>query len=189
MTRSRGIITLSAIASLTLLGAGPPPHQLPPCVNSAFQGITQTLVDGTVVGEPDARDWGCVGHGAGAAGRAAPARVGSADADGAAGVPVGPPTAVCIYPAAPNPATTATRITFALPASAHVTLSVYGRNQGHGPRETTVVRSLMDADLVSGLFEVSWDLRDDLGVPLPTGIYRVVLIVGDEALCGDLEVQ
>jgi hypothetical protein len=182
MTRSRGIITLSVVATLTLTGAAPP-HNLPPCIHGPFVGITQTLADGTVIGEPDAHDWGCVGHGPGAA-------AGAANRDLAiSGVPVGPPTAVCAYPAAPNPASAATRITFAVPTSGHVTLSVYGRNQGHGPRETSVVRSLIDGDLVAGLFEVNWDLRDDHGVPLPSGIYRVVLIVGDQALCGDVEVQ
>ena len=193
MARSRGFLTLAAVASLTLLSAAPP-HQLPFCINGPFDGITQTLVDGTIVGEPDARDWGCVGrgHGAGpgAAGRVSPSRVGVATTDpGTEGVPAPPPTVLCMEPAAPNPAEVATRIQFALPASGHVTLSVYGRHQGHGPRETSVVRTLLDGTVAAGTFSFHYDLNDDQGVPLPPGIYRVVLVVGDEALCGDIEVR
>ena len=194
MTRSRILPTLAAVASLTLLSAAPP-HQFPFCINGPFDGITQTLPDGTVVGEPDARDWGCAerGHGAGpgAAGRAVPSRVRVATTDpGTEGVPVPPPpTVLCMEPAAPNQAEGVTRIQFALPASAHVTLSVYGRHQRHGPRETSVVRNLIDGTLAAGTFVFYWDLTDDQGDHLPPGLYRVVLVVGDEALCGDIEVR
>jgi hypothetical protein len=193
MNRSRILLILAAVASLTLVSAAPP-HQLPFCIHGPFDGITQTLSDGTIVGEPDGRDWGCVerGHGAGhgAAGGAAPSRVRVATTDPEIeGVPAPPPTVLCMAPAAPNPAEVATRIEFALPASAHVTLSVYGRQQGHGPRETSVVRSLLDGTLAAGTFAFYWDLSDDHGDPLPPGLYRVVLVVGDEALCGDVEVR
>src|SRR5205823_2095549 len=144
MTRSR-VLSFAAVASLTLVGAAPP-HRLPPCLNGPFDGITQTLPDGTIVGELDAKDWGCVGHGPGAApgaaGRASATRVRVAGADpGApAGVPTPPPGPLCLDPAAPNPASAGTKLQFALPASGHVTLSVYGRSHEHGPRETAVVR-------------------------------------------------
>jgi hypothetical protein len=195
MTRSRASLACAAVASLALLGAAPP-HQLPPCVHSAFEGITQTLPDGTVIGTPDARDWGCADRGPGAApgatARTAPARARSATADEGVtvtGIPVGPPPSFCMQPASPNPASGATRLHFALPTATHVTLSVYGRSQGHGPRETVVVRELMDADLQAGQYEVVWDLKDDHGQPLSPGIYRAVLVAGDEALCGDVEIQ
>ena len=193
---TRPMLTFAAVASLTLLGAAPP-HRLPPCLNTPFEGITQTDPNGNVIGEPDKHDWGCVDRGSGgaapgAASRTAPARARTATADEGAtalGVPVGPPPALCMEPAAPNPASAGTRLQFALPSSAHVTLSVYSRSQGHGPRETVVVRELMDTDLAAGQFTLIWDLTDEHGNPLPPGIYRAVLIVGDEALCGDIQVQ
>jgi hypothetical protein len=192
MTRSR-VLLFAAVASLTLLGAAPP-HHLSPCLNGPFDGITQTLPDGTIVGEPDAKDWGCVGHAQGASpaasARAAAMRARLAETDpGVAGVPVPPPGPLCLEPAAPNPASFQTKLQFALPASGHVTLSVYGRSQGHGPRETTVVRELLDGNLAAGIFIFYWDLTDDNGNRLPAGIYRVVLVSGDDALCGDIEIQ
>ena len=192
MTGSRSHLAFAAVASLALLGAAPP-HQLPPCVHSPFEGITQTQPDGTVIGVPDARDWGCAERGGGppsAPARTRPARSATAD-EGVTitGVPVGPPTSFCMQPAAPNPTSGQTRFGFALPSAVHVTFRVYSQSQGHGPRETTVVRELMDADLQAGQFAVIWDLKDDNGQTLPPGVYRAVLVAGDEALCGDVEIQ
>jgi hypothetical protein len=104
-------------------------------------------------------------------------------------VPVPPPTALCMIPAAPNPTSGAIRLQFALPAAGHVSLIVYGRHQGHGPRETFVARTLLDGELVVGSFTVNWDLRDANGVRVEPGIYRAILVTGDQALCGDIEVQ
>ena len=190
MTRSRGILTLVAVGALTLTSAAPPRH-LPFCTHGPFEGITQTTSDGTIVGEPDTRDWGCVAERGPGTGRSAPARVRVAPVDPGteAGPAPPPPTVLCMDPAAPNPPDQATRIQFALPASAHVNLSVYGRQQRHGPRETLVVRALLDATLAAGRFALYWDLTDDQGESLAPGLYRVVLVVGDEALCGDLEVR
>jgi hypothetical protein len=193
---TRPLLTFAAVASLTLLGAAPP-HQLPPCLHTPFEGITQTDPNGNVIGEPDEHDWGCVDRGGGSAAPGAASRAGStrsrtATADEGVtglGVPVPPPTSVCMYPAAPNPANAGTRLQFALPSSAHVMLRVYSRSKGHGPRETAVVRELLDTNLAAGQFTLIWDLTDGHGNPLPPGIYRVVLIVGDEALCGDIEIQ
>jgi hypothetical protein len=194
MNRSPRILVLAAVACFALTGAAPP-HQLPHCLQGPFDGITQTLSDGTLVGKPDARDWGCVDHGPraphGAAGAAAPARVRIATTDpgSPAGVVTPPPSGLCMDPAAPNPASVATRIQIENPSAAHVTVQVYGREQGHGPRETALVRTLLDGPLAAGTFAFYWDLSDDHGDPLPPGIYRVVLVVGDEALCGDVEVR
>src|SRR5436309_5751748 len=115
MNQSRFVIALAAVAFLTLAGAAPP-HHLPPCINDPYDGITQTLGDGTVVGEPDARDWGCAERGAhahgaapGATGRASATRVRVATDPAIEAVPVPLPTVLCMAPAAPNPATVATR--------------------------------------------------------------------------------
>ena len=48
---------------------------------------------------------------------------------------------------------------------------------------------LIDADLAVGTHEIAWDLSDDNGARLLPGIYRVVLVAGDEALCGDVEIE
>lgn len=187
MRRTHTIPTFTVLAALALTSAAPP-HGLPRCVHSRFAGITQTLPDGTIVGEPDPGDWGCVGGDA--ASDAIQVTPGRRHAPSAmAGIPAPPPPTVCMEPAAPNPAETATRIQFALPAAAHVSLIAYGRRQGHGPRETFVARTLVNADLAPGFHSVIWDLNDDLGASVEPGIYRAVLVVGDDALCGDIEVR
>ena len=187
MSRSYAFPAFILLASLALLGAAPP-QGLPRCVHSPFAGITQTLDDGTIVGEPDAGDWGCAGGASPHdAIRVTPGR--GAARYSASDVPVPPPTVLCLEPAAPNPAETATRLQFALPVGAHVTLIVYGRQQGHGPRETFVARTLMDSELAPGFFTVVWDLKDESGLRVEPGVYRAVLAAGDDALCGDVEVR
>jgi hypothetical protein len=184
MRHPQAILTLAAIGALTLTSAAPP-HHFPQCTRTAFVGITRTTGDGTVVGLPDPTDWGCAEAGgaepgivAGPRGRVAPL-----------GVPAPLPTTLCMHPAYPNPADAGTWLSFALPAAAHASLSIYSRSVGHGPPEVSVVRTLIDADLVAGSFMAMWDLRDDHGARVAAGIYRAVLVVGDEALCGDIEVQ
>ncbi len=184
MRHPQAILTLAAIMALALTSAAPP-HRFPQCTHSPFVGITQTTGDGTVVGVPDASDWGCAETGgaepgivAGPRGRVAPL-----------GVPAPSPTALCMNPAYPNPADGGTWLGFALPAAAHASLSIDSRSVGHGPPEVSVVRTLIDADLVAGAFMVTWDLKDDHGARVAAGIYRAVLVVGDQALCGDIEVH
>jgi hypothetical protein len=179
MTRSHAILVSVAIGALALISAGPP--DLPPCARGAFAGITETLPDGTIQGQPDPRDWGCAGHGGGAGAGGGQALV--------LGVPVGPPVTLCFLPAAPNPATFQTQLGFALPSAGPVRLVIYGRSQGQGPPETVVVRTLVDASLAVGLYTNLWDLNDDHGARVAPGIYRAVLVAGDQALCGDIEVQ
>ena len=179
MTRSHTILVSVAIGALTLISAGPP--DLPPCAHGVFVGITETLPDGTIQGQPDPRDWGCAGH-AGAAG------AGGGQA-GVLDVPAPPPQSLCFEPAAPNPAPGATRLGFAVPAAGQVSLIIYGRDQGHGAPETFVVRTLVDGVLAVGLYKNVWDLNDDQGARVAPGIYRAVLVAGDQALCGDIEVQ
>ena len=195
MNRPRTLPILAVIAAIALTSAAPP-HHLAPCLHGRIQGITQTLPDGTIIGDPDPHDWGCVGGGSapdastsdaiqvGPNGRSTP---------GALDVPVGPvppPTAVCVLPAAPNPAETETRIQFALPEAAHVTVTVFrhARRLGYEPG-VTLVRTLVDAQLAAGTHSILWNLTDDAGDRLDPGIYRAVLVAGDQALCGDIEVR
>ena len=179
MNRSHVVLALLGIGAFAAVGATAP-GDLPACVRGAFVGITETDPNGTIIGRPDARDWGCIGNTGGSA------RTGQA---GALGVPVPPPTTLCFEPAAPNPATGSTRLEFALPVAGHVSVVVYGRSQGHGPPETFVARTLVDATLAPGFHTIVWDLRSDGGTPVAPGIYRCVLESGGETLCGDLEVQ
>ena len=178
MTRSHVVLALLAIGTFAALGATAP-GDLPPCVRGAFVGITETDPDGTIIGRPDTRDWGCVGKSGGGIRQA-----------GTRGVPSPPPpTDLCFQPAAPNPATGSTRLEFALPDAGHVSLVVYGRTTGHGPPETFIARTLVDATLVPGFHSVLWDLASDGGTRVAPGIYRCVLTTGSETLCGDIEVK
>jgi hypothetical protein len=70
-----------------------------------------------------------------------------------------------------------------------VSLVVYGRARQQGPHQAFPARILVDADLAAGLHQVLWDGNDDGGVRVPPGVYRAVLVVGDHALCGDIEIR
>ena len=59
---------------------------------------------------------------------------------------------------------------------------------GHGPRAAFSVRTLADADLAAGRYEYLWDLTDDRGARVEAGMYRAVIVVGDQTLCGDIQV-
>lgn len=181
MNRSHVALVLFGIGAFTAAGAAPP-GELPSCVRGAFIGITETDPNGVILGRPDTRDWGCVGRN----GNAGTAAAGGAHAFG---VPAPPPTAVCFRPAAPNPASSATRLEFALPATAQVKLVIYGRNQGHGAPDVFVARTIVDGTRAPGVYTVVWDLKDEAGSPVAPGIYRCVLDVGGEVLCGDVEVR
>jgi hypothetical protein len=168
----------SVVPALALLltaraAVAAPPTALPECVrHAAFAGITATDELGNLVGIPDSSDWGCLGGGG------LPSRdVG----------PAPPPTNVCFLPASPNPAVGSTRLHFTLPRAASVTVNVYGQHGQHG--KAFPVRSLMDGTFAAGEFVVVWDLKDDQGVRLAADIYRAVLVVDGQELCGDIEVR
>ena len=66
----------------------------------------------------------------------------------------------------PNPFNPSTTIRFDLPADADVSLVIYnllGRK----------VRTLVRGEVVSGTHEVVWDIMDETGSPVPSGIYFV----------------
>lgn len=181
MTRSHVVLALLGFGALVITGAASP-DRLPLCARGAFVGITETQPDGTIIGRPDDHDWGCAGE-AGANGGVR----GRASALGVPSPP--PPQALCFEPAAPNPASGATRLQFAVPVAGHVNLVIYGRDQRHGPRETFVARTLVDGTLAVGFFTSIWDMKDDQGARVAPGLYRAVLEAGGETLCGDIEVQ
>jgi hypothetical protein len=72
----------------------------------------------------------------------------------------------------PNPFNPDTRIRFALPEAAHVQIRIYNTL---GQR----VKTLVDAAYRAGLFEVSWDSKDDSGQPVPSGVYYYQIKAGD----------
>lgn len=163
--------------------ASAPVSGLAPCLHIPFRGVTQTLPTGEVVGEPDAGDWGCLDGRRGSGSGGGTRTLSEAD------VPVPPPSATCLRPAAPNPMTSATQLGLTLAQSAPVRLSIYGQRWRHGPREVFLVRTLYDGMLAAGVHSVMWDRTDASGQTVPAGIYRVVIEIGGQAACGDVEVQ
>ena len=71
----------------------------------------------------------------------------------------------------PNPFGPVTRITFAVPVAARVTLAIY---DAAGRR----VRTLVDAERQAGVRDVSWDGTDARGDRLPAGIYFYCMQAG-----------
>ena len=65
---------------------------------------------------------------------------------------------------------------------------VYGQ---HGQRGRAFpVRTLVSGlHYAAGLFVVAWDLKDDQGVRLAPDIYRAVMVVDGQELCGDIEIR
>jgi len=81
------------------------------------------------------------------------------------------PATYRLYPCAPNPFRSATRIAFEVPEPGKVALQVYdlrGR----------LVRVLADDWYPAGDHEVSWEARDSAGVPVAGGIYFLHMTAG-----------
>src|SRR5262249_10538831 len=154
-----------------------PWKSLPSCLLGKWEGITATDPNGNVIGPEDPSDWGCLGGGT--SGRLVKPQD---------GVPVPPPSATCLMPAAPNPTSGHTVFMFSLVSNSQVSLVVYGK-KGNGPHGAYPVRTLVSQELVSGVHSVSWDGTDDQGLPLSPDLYRVVLTVGDQSACGDIQIQ
>jgi hypothetical protein len=73
--------------------------------------------------------------------------------------------------AAPNPFNPRTRLSFTLPAAAHVSLAVHDLR---GRR----VRQLVDGRLAAGTHDVVWNGRDRTGRPAAAGVYLVTIEAG-----------
>jgi len=169
--------------ALMVLATVAPASRFEQCTNAPFEGITQTTADGEILGDPDPHDWGCVGSkGMGAHGSRAESGPGLS-----AEVPP-PVPSLCFGPAFPNPAQGDSQIRYTLPQAARVSLTLYSQRLRHGPRQVWVVRTLVDGEFAAGVFAAIWDLKDAKGTRVAPGVYRAVLVVGDEALCGDIEV-
>ncbi len=160
-------LLLAAAASVAA-----PPTLLPECVrHAAFTGITPMDAGGNPLGAPDPSDWGCLGGGAFPSMSVSPP----------------PPTSICFQPAYPNPTSGRTLLHFTLPRAASVSLTIYGQ---HGQRgKAFPVRTLASGSHAAGLFSVAWDLKDDQGVRVAPDIYRAVLVVEGQEICGDIEVR
>jgi len=82
------------------------------------------------------------------------------------------PTEFALLPLAPNPFTTASVVTFALPRAAHVRAEVFDLS-GHR------VKGLLDATRPAGEHRLAWQGDDDAGRPAPAGVYFVRVRAGD----------
>ncbi len=71
----------------------------------------------------------------------------------------------------PNPFNPTTMIRFSLPASEHVSLSIYSANG-------TLVRSLVDGVQARGTHNITWDGRDSNGNSVGSGVYFYRLTAG-----------
>jgi predicted GH43/DUF377 family glycosyl hydrolase len=64
----------------------------------------------------------------------------------------------------PNPFNPTTTISYNLPESAHIKLTIYDQLGRH-------VRTLMNAQQVAGYFQTTWNGMDDKGAPVAAGMY------------------
>ena len=165
--------TLLALLFFAVAAMGAAPwRSLPSCVIGKWEGITATDPNGDIIGPEDPSDWGCLGGG-------------TKPLDG---VPVPPPNATCLMPAFPNPTSARTVVNFSLVSDSQVSLIVYGK-KGNGPHGAYPVRTLVSQELVSGIHSVLWDGTDDRGMAVSPDLYRVVLTVGDQSVCGDIRIE
>jgi hypothetical protein len=91
------------------------------------------------------------------------------------GAPGGTPTALTLSRPTPNPAREGASLHFALPQRANVSLAVYDA----GGR---LVRHLAQGAREAGEYVLAWDLRDDQGQGVATGLYWVRLQAGGRTL-------
>jgi hypothetical protein len=166
------------VLAVAFMGAAPW-KSLPPCLLGKWDGITATDPNGNVIGQPDPSDWGCLGGQGGGKGSA----IKTQD-----GVPVPPPSETCLMPAAPNPTGGHTVLRYSLAGDSDVSLVVYGK-KGNGPHNADPVRTLVSLHQAAGVYSVQWDGSDDHGAPLSSGLYRVVLTIGDQSACGDIQIE
>lgn len=82
------------------------------------------------------------------------------------------PTAFAARPAAPNPSSGATTLSFDLPMPRHVSLALYGT-------DGRLVRRLVDQDLGAGRHQAVWDGRDGKGRRVAAGVYFARIRAGE----------
>ena len=75
----------------------------------------------------------------------------------------------------PNPFNPRTTISFTLPEADHARMVVYNMSG-------QMVRNLVDTELSAGVHSVVWDGRDNLGIPVSSGIYVTRFISGKNAV-------
>lgn len=64
---------------------------------------------------------------------------------------------------------------------------IYGQ---HGQRGRAFpVRTLVSGSYQAGTFTAVWDLKDDQGMRLTPDIYRAVILVDGQEICGDIDVR
>ncbi|MBN1479636.1 T9SS type A sorting domain-containing protein [candidate division KSB1 bacterium] len=77
-----------------------------------------------------------------------------------------------LKPNFPNPFNPATTIEYAIPRESEVNLVIY--NMLGKP-----VRALLNDNQQSGVYQINWDSKDDLGKSVPAGVYFAKLKAGD----------
>ena len=83
------------------------------------------------------------------------------------------PQAYTLHQNYPNPFNASTLITYQLPRSSEVTLTIYNLT---GQKVATLVEGVREG----GTFSIRWDGRDDRGHDLATGVYLYRLLAGTQ---------
>jgi hypothetical protein len=73
----------------------------------------------------------------------------------------------------PNPSSSAFRVRFSAPRDAAISLRIYSV-------EGELVRTLVEGEVVGGTRDLTWDGRNDLGMPVAAGTYFAVIEGGEE---------
>lgn len=81
------------------------------------------------------------------------------------------PSGLVLHPNYPNPFQSVTTFRFELPVSTRITLDILDL---HGRK----IATLVDASMPAGEHTAVWDCRDDIGSPVPSGVYVGVLNCG-----------
>ncbi|MBN2200375.1 T9SS type A sorting domain-containing protein, partial [bacterium] len=82
------------------------------------------------------------------------------------------PAGTRLSPAYPNPFNPETRLSFSMTDDSDVSLSVLDSNG-------RVVRQLLSkAAKKAGTYNLTWDATDNAGLPVPAGVYMIVLQAG-----------
>jgi hypothetical protein len=81
------------------------------------------------------------------------------------------PAVLSLRPGYPNPFSAATHFEMALPSAGRVDARVYSPSG-------RLVRTLQDGELPAGVHRLDWDGRDELGMPVASGVYFVRLEAG-----------